>query len=118
MAKAAITMDDLLSQESLGNLSTGETINGKVLSLKKHEALIDLGAHGVGLVPRREIGFNRNLKEGDDVTASVIEPELDSGYSLLSLRKAAKDKGWDDVIEAKEDSRILELKPYDANRGG
>lgn len=118
MAKAAITMDDLLSEENLGNLSTGETINGKVLTLKKHEALIDLGAHGVGLVPRREIGFNRNLKEGDDVTASVIEPELDSGYSLLSLRKAAKDKGWDDVIEAKEDARILELKPYDANRGG
>lgn len=118
MAKAAITMDDLLSKENLGNLSTGETINGKVLTLKKHEALIDLGAHGVGLVPRREIGFNRNLKEGDEVTASVIEPELDSGYSLLSLRKAAKDRGWDDVIEAKEAAKILELKPYDANRGG
>ena len=118
MAKAAITMDDLLSEENLGNLSTGETINGKVLTLKKHEALIDLGAHGVGLVPRREIGFNRNLKEGDEVTASVIEPELDSGYSLLSLRKAAKDRGWDDVIEAKEAAKILELKPYDANRGG
>ena len=111
-------MDDLLSEENLGNLSTGETINGKVLTLKKHEALIDLGAHGVGLVPRREIGFNRNLKEGDEVTASVIEPELDSGYSLLSLRKAAKDRGWDDVIEAKEAAKILELKPYDANRGG
>ena len=118
MAKAAITMDDLLSEENLGNLSTGETINGKVLTLKKHEALIDLGAHGVGLVPRREIGFNRNLKEGDEVTASVIEPELDSGYSLLSLRKAAKDRGWEDVIEAKEAAKILELKPYDANRGG
>ena len=118
MAKAAITMDDLLSEENLGNLSTGETINGKVLTLKKHEALIDLGDHGVGLVPRREIGFNRNLKEGDEVTASVIEPELDSGYSLLSLRKAAKDRGWDDVIEAKEAAKILELKPYDANRGG
>ncbi len=52
------------------------------------------------------------------MTASVVDPELENGYSLLSLRKAAKDKGWDDVIAAKEAATILELKPYDANRGG
>lgn len=119
MAKAStITMDDLLAGESAGALAPGDTIEGTVLSLKKHEALVDLGAQGVGMVPRREIGFNRNLKEGDAVTASVVEPELDNGYSLLSLRKAAKDKGWDDVIVAKEAATILDLKPYDANRGG
>jgi small subunit ribosomal protein S1 len=118
MAKATITMDDLLADEKIGSLTMGEIVDGTVLSLKKHEALIDLGAHGVGLVPRREIGFNRNIKEGDEVTASVIEPELETGYSLLSLRKAAKDKGWDDVIIAKEEGAILDVKPYDANRGG
>ncbi len=119
MAKATtITMDDLLANEHVAALSSGDTVEGTVLSLKKHEALIDLGAQGVGMVHRREIGFNRNLSEGDSVTASVVDPELENGYSLLSLRKAAKDKGWDDVIAAKEAATILELKPYDANRGG
>ncbi len=118
MAKAAITMDELLAQESVAQLSAGDVTEGTVLSLKKHEALIDLGANGVGIVPRREIGFNRNLKEGDTVTASVVEPELDTGYSLLSLRKAAKDRGWDEVLAALESGEIIEVQPYDANRGG
>lgn len=118
MAKAAITMDDLLNEEQITQLTSGDVVDGKVLSLKKHEALIDLGAQGVGMVPRREIGFNKNLKEGDEVTASVVEPELESGYSLLSLRKAAKDRGWDEVVAAKEAGEIIEIQPYDANRGG
>lgn len=119
MAKAAITMDELLAQENAAHrVVTGDVIEGTVLSLKKHEALVDLGAQGVGMVPRREIGFNRNLKEGDTVTASVVEPELDNGYSLLSLRKAAKDRGWDEVAAIQESGDIIEVQPYDANRGG
>ncbi len=111
-------MDDLLKEESAAGLENGATIEGTVLSLKKHEALVDLGAQGVGIVPRREIGFNRNLKEGDKVTASVIEVELDDGYSLLSLRKAIKDRGWDVVADAATSGEIIDVQPYDANRGG
>ena len=120
MANAAITMDDLLAAEtdSAKQLTAGEVITGKVLSVRKHEVLIDLGAHGVGFVPRREIGFSRALKEDDEVTASVVDTELDNGYSLLSLRKAAKDRGWEEVSAKLESSEIIEVSPYDANRGG
>lgn len=119
-AKATITMDDLLadSEASVKQLTTGEVISGTVLSLRKHEVLIDLGPQGVGYVPRREVGFSRTLKEGDEVTASVVDPELDNGYSLLSLRKAAKDRGWDEVAEKMEQGEIIDVTPYDANRGG
>lgn len=113
-------MNDLLAAESDGvkQLTQGESVVGTVLSIKKHEALIDLGAQGVGLVPRREISFCKNLEVGDEVTASVIETELDNGYSLLSLRKAAKDRGWDEALQKKEDGEVIEISPYDANRGG
>ncbi len=117
--KAAITMDELLPQESnVQQLVAGETITGTVLSLKKHEVLIDLGAQGVGLVPRREVGFSRQLNVGDEVTASIVDSELDNGYSLLSLRKAAKDRGWEEVTVKFEAGEIIEVSPYDANRGG
>lgn len=120
MAKANITMDDLLAEvsESTKQLTAGETTTGTVLSMKKHEVLIDLGAQGIGYVPRREVGFSRTLKEGDEVTASVVDTELDNGYSLLSLRKAAKDRGWDEVAAKFEAGEIIEISPYDANRGG
>ncbi len=115
----ALTMDDLLAQESsVKQLVAGETITGTVLTVKKHEVLIDLGAQGVGLVPRREVGFGRTLNEGDDVTASIVDSELDNGYSLLSLRKAAKDRGWEEVIVKADAGEIIDVTPYDANRGG
>ena len=118
MANAALTMDDLLAGDSVKQLVAGEIIVGTVLSLRKHEVLIDLGAQGVGVVPRREVGFSRSLAIGEEVTASVVDAELDSGLSLLSLRKAAKDRGWDELQRVHEANDIVEIVPYDANRGG
>jgi len=117
-AKTAITMDDLLKEENIKSLTAGEVIEGTVLSVKKHEVLVDLGPHGVGVVPRREVGFSQKLTEGDAVTASVIETEMEDGYSLLSLRKAAKDRGWDEIARIIESEDIIDVTAYDANRGG
>lgn len=120
MADAKITMDDLLAQagDSVKQLTVGETVDGTVLSVKKHEILIDLGPLGVGLVPRREVSLSKNYNVGDSVIASVIDAELEDGYSLLSLRKAAKDRGWDEVMAKLESGEIITVVPYDANRGG
>ncbi len=115
-----LTMDDLLAgNEAVAKkLTTGDTVSGTVLSIKKHEILIDLGPQGVGLVPRREVSFARNLEQGGEVTASVVDSEMPDGYVLLSLRKAVKDKGWDEIIAKLENSEIVEVTPSDANRGG
>src|SRR5664280_1789007 len=112
MAKAT-TMDDLLAAESdsVKQLAQGEAVVGIILSIRKHEVLVDLGAQGIGLVPRREVGFYKSLNIGDEVMASVVDTELDNGYSLLSLRKAAKDRGWDGVIAKMESSEIIEVSP-------
>lgn len=120
MAKAKLTMDELLaaSEVSEKHLIQGETITGTVLAVKKHEIIIDLGAYGVGMVPRREAGSMRSINEGDEVVASIVEPELENGNVLLSLRKAAKDRGWDEATVKMESGEVIEISPYDANRGG
>ena len=117
MAKA-LTMADLLAGATDQPIEAGSTINGKVLSVKKNEILIDMGAHGVGMVPRREIGFGKKYAIGDEVVASVVDPELPNGESLLSLRKAAKERGWDEIQKVVEDGKTIVVTPYEANRGG
>ncbi len=115
-----ITMDELLatSEEASKKVIAGDTVKGTVISVKKHEILVDLGAQGVGLVPRREASYVRNLNVGDEVSASVIEAEMDDGYVLLSLRKAVKDKGWDEIQSKLDNAETVEITPFDANRGG
>ncbi len=114
------TMDELLQEheDSFKKIAMGDMIKGTVLSVKKHEILLDLGSQGVGMVPRREASFARNLNLGDEIAASVIDPEMKDGYILLSLRKAAKDKGWDEIQAKLDNNEIVEIIPSDANRGG
>jgi len=119
MAKdAKLSMDELLAGANENPVVLGDTIEGVVLSVKKHEILVDLGARGVGMVPRREVAFGRQLNEGDSVSASVVDTEMDDGMVLLSLRKAVKDKGWDEIVAKLEANEVVEITPFDANRGG
>lgn len=118
MSTKAITMDELLAGSDLAGLSAGEVVEGVVTAVRKNEVWIDLGGRGVGVVMRREIGYGQNLEEGQTVTVSVIDPEMDEGHALLSLKRAVKDRGWDELQRVHEANEIVEVVPYDANRGG
>lgn len=113
-----ITMDELLAGSDIKNLTSGEVVEGTVLTVKKNEVWVDLGARGVGVVMRREIGYGQKLEAGQTVTASVIDPEIEEGHALLSLKRAVKDRGWDEVQRIQESNDIIEIQAYDANRGG
>jgi small subunit ribosomal protein S1 len=113
-----ITMDELLAQNDFSSLAAGAVVEGVITSVKKHEVWIDLGAQGVGVVMRREIGHGQTLEVGQTVTVSVIDPEMDEGYALLSMRRAVKDRGWDELQRIFDANETVEIVPYDANRGG
>lgn len=115
---AKVSMDELLKGADSQILEAGASVNGTVLSVKKNEILVDMGAQGVGMVPKHEIGYGKKYEVGEEVTVNVIETELDNGMALLSLRKAAKDNGWAAVQTAVEKGDTLEVVPFDANRGG
>jgi len=112
-----LTMDDLLAQSEIKHLKTGDMVEGVVTSVKKHEVWVDMGANGVGVILRREVGSNA-LAEGETVSASVVDPELDEGYALLSMKRAVKDRGWGELQRIFDDQEIVEVTAYDANRGG
>jgi len=113
-----LTMDELLASSDIKGLSTGDVVEGVVTAVKKNEVWIDLGAPGVGVVMRREIGYGQTLELGQSVTVSVIDPEMDEGHALLSMKRAVKDRGWDELQRVHEANEIVEVVPYDANRGG
>jgi len=118
MSKTTISMDELLAAHDVKPLEAGDVVEGVVASVKKHEVWIDLGARGSGVVLRREIAHGQPLEEGQTITVSVVDPEMEEGYALLSMRRAAKDRGWDELQRIFDAQEIIEVSPYDANRGG
>lgn len=118
MPTKALTMDELLESSDVKTLTVGDVVEGTVTAVKKNEVWIDLGARGVGVVMRREIGYGQKLEEGQTITVSVIDPEMEEGHALLSMKRALKDRGWDELQRVHEANEIVEVVPYDANRGG
>ena len=118
MSKSTVTMDELLASSDIQQLKVGDVVEGVVTSVKKHEVWVDLGAQGTGVVMRREVGHGANLEVGASVTVSVVDPEMDEGYALLSMKRAAKDRGWDELQRVFEAGETIEVQAYDANRGG
>lgn len=113
-----VTMDELLASNDIKGLNSGDVIEGVISSIKKHEVWIDLGGRGVGVVMRREIGYGQQIEEGQTVTVSVIDPEMDEGHALLSMKRAVKDRGWEELERIQADAEVVDVMPYDANRGG
>ncbi len=117
--KKAVTMADLLAKSTVPNLLPGDVIEGSVISVDKQEVWLDLGVFGTGIVVGREIEQSHNeIKPGDTLSVSVIEPDTKEGYAILSLKKVAKEKGWDSLEERQRAQETFGIVPYDANKGG
>jgi small subunit ribosomal protein S1 len=116
--KEPMTMEELLDSSDVKGLSVGDVVEGTVIAAEKHEVWLDLGASGTGLVVGREIEQSQDIAPGDVISASVLEPETDEGYAILSLKKVAKEKGWESLEERMTNSEVFEIKAFDANKGG
>ncbi len=113
-----LTMEDLLAEVPPQTLASGDIVEAKVLSAGKNEVWLDLGLQGTGMVPRKEINQSVKLTPGEVISASVIEAESDLGFTILSLKKVAKEKGWDLLQQLQDKAETIEIRAYDANRGG
>ena len=120
-AETTFTMADLLdhSETDIKVLAVGDIIEGTVLTVEKHEVWLDLGPYGTGIVLGRELeAAARSLQPDETVSASVLDPETEDGYVVLSLRKVAKEKGWEALEDRLKSGEVFGIVPFDANRGG
>lgn len=113
-----VTMDDLLKGVDVADINASDFIEGKVISVQKHEIWLDIGHLGVGVVSRRELINNSEFELGQKVITSVINPETKHGHALLSLRRVMKDKSWEEIQKIYDNNQIVSVISYDANRGG
>jgi small subunit ribosomal protein S1 len=117
-----LTMADLLAEhdEKVKPISENDIIEGTVISVTKAGIWLDLGVFGTGLAvgaDAADAGYKDSIP-GDKITASVIVPEMDEGYALLSLKKASRERIWEALIELKEKGDLIQVQPFDANKGG
>lgn len=116
-------MEELLkSADDFQSPVPGTLVDGTVVSIQKNKVLVDMGGFATGIIFGQEahdsMGTLKTLKEGDTVTAYVLEEDSDDGLIILSLRKASQKKAWQNFIDAYEEGKSITITPNEANKGG
>jgi small subunit ribosomal protein S1 len=118
------TMEELLKVTGykLKAPKRGEVMEGLVTEISKKIVLVDIGGKTEGIVVDREYEAARdlivNLEVGDKIQVFVVSPENERGQILLSLRKAAVDKKWEDYEEYLETGDAVDVRGLEVNKGG
>jgi small subunit ribosomal protein S1 len=100
----------------------GDLVQGAVISVDNGEIRLDVNGLTTGVVRGRELFSESsefsNIKIGDELEATVIEQENESGEMELSLRTAGHQRVWDRMVGLAKDGTTIEAKVTDANKGG
>lgn len=121
-AKAAM-MDELMKQSPpVFRPKPGELVEGIVVYKGKNKILVDLNGVTTGIISGRELrdSFNtfRELQEGQEVSALVLEEENDEGLVVLSLRMASQKKAWERFHALVDNDETMKFTAQEANKGG
>lgn len=120
---APSAMEQLLKNEDLQAFpKVGNLVSGKIISVSKSEVHIDVDGIATGVVRGKELfdesGQFSELKNGDQVQATVLELENEGGEMELSFRSAGHQRAWDELKALMEKKEVLGVTVVDANRGG
>ena len=101
---SATSMAELLAKTAtkFRSFKKGEIIEGTITKLTSGEILVDIGAKTEAVVLEKDKTLLRNLlaklKVGDKITVSVLNPESDMGYPVVSLRRFMENRVWEKII--------------------
>lgn len=122
-------------QRSLGNKSTndlmtlslqkessdyekGSILTGKVISKSGDDAVVDVGLKSEGLINKSEFDNWDELKSGSEIEVMLESLDDGSGTIVLSKRKADRIRGWEKIIESKNEGDVVEGKGIRKIKGG
>lgn len=111
-------------EDSLKTIHTGEVVDGKVITVKEDEIILNIGYKADAIIVRNEytntpgIDLRTVVKEGDIITAKVIRVNDGDGYVSLSYKRLAAERGSKKLEEAFESGEVLTAKVTQVLDGG
>ena len=115
-------MDDI--EKSLRLPRIGEVVNGKVHQVTEKEIIVNMGCKKDGVIPASEVTLEGDqkltdlFKDGDEIQAKVIKTDDGDGVILLSKKKLEANEHWNEINEAYENGKVLNVKIVRQVNGG
>jgi len=116
----AVTEDSLesLLASDIQQVSRGRILKGKVAGRAGDDVVIDVGLKSEGLVNKSEFDDFDALEPGQEIEVLLEEFDDGTGVIKLSKRKADRIRGWERVLESKNEGDIVEGRGMRKIKGG
>ncbi len=123
MTEDNMNFEELLDQ-SFKKIHTGEKVKGTVVATNSNEAIVEVGTKHTGYVQLSALTDDPTLtpadvvKVGDEIDLIVIKINDQEGIAMLSKKKVDEQKGFEEIIKAKEEETVLEGTVQSVVKGG
>jgi len=98
---------ELLYQDSLKSFTEGSIVQGRILAIRGHEVLVDIGYKSEGVINGSEFRNLEDLKVGDPVEVLLERLEDENGLVVLSKQKADLLQNWDRILTSCAEGEII-----------
>ena len=120
------TMNDFKDEidRSFRKVKEGDIIEGTVIDVSDTEITLDLKYYTQGIIRVSDysddpkFSVHRDVKVGDEVSATVISTDDGNGNILLSKTEANQVLSWDKIKELLESEEYVDVKVSEAVKGG
>lgn len=100
----------------------GEIVKGEIVDISPGRVAVDIGGKSEGIVAEKAYNeahdYIQTLKQGQKVEAKVIVPETPDGRTILSFRHTARNVAWEELEDAAQGDKVLEVLVTDSNKAG
>ena len=109
---------DQLLEGQIQDFKPGTILKGRVIGKAGDDFLVEVGLKSEGILDRNEFDDATTVEIGDVYEVLLEDVEGDSGHVQLSKRKADRIRGWERIIETKQEGDSVEGKVTRKIKGG
>ena len=120
------TMNDFKAEieRSFRKVKAGDILEGTVIDISETEITLDLKYYTQGVIKVADMSddpkfsIHRDVKIGDEISATVISTDDGNGNILLSKKEANQVISWDKIKEIADSDSYVDVKVSEAVKSG
>ena len=118
-----ISFEQMLQEEDLVTIKTGQIVEGKVINVKPDELVVDIHYKSDGIVTASEysntpVDLTTVVKVGDPITVKVLKTNDGEGQVVLSVKRVMAEKAYEELEKAFNEGTVVKGTVTQALSGG
>jgi small subunit ribosomal protein S1 len=107
-----------LYEDSVKNFEEDSILQGKIVNIVGDEVIVDVGYKSEGAINLSEFSDPASVKVGDKVDVYLEAVEDESGFIVLSKKRADRIRGWEQIINTHKEGDVVKGKVIHKIKGG